>query len=48
MFRKSKRETTPIFQLCCEQGIIDFTGTETFTMEPKVANLLRELKSTPF
>ena len=29
------------------QGIIDLTETETFVKDPKLANLLRELKSTP-
>ena len=29
------------------QGIIDWTGTETFAREPKLAKLLRELKWVP-
>ena len=28
------------------QGIVDSTGMETFAKEPKLAELLRELKST--
>ena len=30
-----------------QQGIIDSIGTETFTKEPKLAKLLRELQLTP-
>ena len=29
------------------QGIINSTGTETFSKEPKLVQLLRELNSTP-
>ena len=29
------------------QEIIDYTGTENFAKEPKLARLLRELKLTP-
>ena len=31
----------------CEQGIIVFTGTKTFAMEPELAKLLWRLKLTP-
>ena len=32
----------------CDQGIINFTGSETFPSEPKFAKLLREHKLTPW
>ena len=39
--------TIPLAAVLCEQGIIEWTGTETFAKEPKLARLLRVLESTP-
>ena len=35
-----------VYNSLLHQGIIDPTGTETFAKEPKLAKLLRGLKST--
>ena len=37
----------PTLLILPNQGIIDYTGMETFAKEPKLAKLLRELKSMP-